>query len=96
MLEIKPSDLVNHLQAARILSDAGYPKRCEAAIKIITSLAPQRALGYAAMAEFLVSQGLFKRAQWYAEQALERERSPGGLKLLETILLALGKEAEAK
>lgn len=96
MLEINPSDLVNHLQAARILSDAGYPKRCEAAIKIVTTLAPDRALGYAAMAEFLVSQGLFKRAKWYAEQALERERSPGGLKLLETILKASSQEAEAK
>ena len=96
MLELNPSDLLNHLQAARILSDMGYPKRCEAAIKTVTTLAPQRALGFAAMAEFLVSQGLFEQAQWYAEQALERERSPGGLKLLESIQKALGKKTETK
>ena len=96
MLELNPSDLVNHLRAARILSDAGYPKRCEAAVKAVTTLAPQSALGFAAMAEFLVSQGLYSRAKWYAEQALERERSPGGLKLLETIDRELAKRSVPK
>ena len=96
MLELNPSDLVNHLRAARILSDAGYPKRCEAAVKAVITRAPQSALGFAAMAEFLVSQGLYSRAKWYAEQALERERSPGGLKLLETIDRELGKGSVPK
>lgn len=96
MLEINPSDIVNQLQVARILADTGHPQRCEAAIKLVIAIAPQQALGYAAMAEFLVSQGLPQRAQWYAEQALVRERSPAGFKLLAAILRAQGKETEAQ
>jgi tetratricopeptide (TPR) repeat protein len=96
MLEINPSEFLNQLHVARILADAGYPQRCEGAIKLVISIAPQKALGYAAMAEFLQSQGLANRAQWYAEQALDRERSPAGFKLLASILRSQGKEAEAQ
>ncbi len=96
MLEINPSDLMNRLQFARLLVDAGFSKRGESQLKAVIMLAPQQAIGYAAMAEFLVSEKQPARAQWYAEQALQRENSPGGRRLLARILRSQGNEAEAQ
>jgi tetratricopeptide (TPR) repeat protein len=96
MLEINPTDLMNQLKVARIYADTGYFKRCEACIRNVVAIAPHKALGYAAMAEYLVSQKNFERAQWFAERAIEREPGSAGTKLLATVLRAQGKESEAR
>ncbi len=96
MLEIAPNDLMNYLQLAKNYADASQPKQTEALLKMAIAIAPNQAIGYAAMAEFLLERRNPTQAKWYAEQALNREPSPAGYKLLASIHRMLGQESEAQ
>jgi tetratricopeptide (TPR) repeat protein len=96
MQELRPQDMRGLLVIAKVQSELKRPKQCEATLKTLISIAPEQAIGYAAMAEFLLSIREAPKAQWYAEQALKHEASPGGYRLLSTVLRAQGKDREAQ
>ena len=96
MLQLAPNDLMNVLQLARCYADTNQPEQTQATLKLAISTTPNEAIGYAAMAEFLLERREPAKAQWYAEQAVSREASPAGYRLLAAILRSQGKESEAQ
>ncbi|MFN3193168.1 MAG: tetratricopeptide repeat protein [Aureliella sp.] len=96
IMELEPQSFMNYLLAAKAASNAELFDQAESYLQLAISISPLSAVGYAAMGEFLLDRDRPKESVIYLNDALRREPSSGGYRLLARALRQLGKEVEAQ
>jgi predicted Zn-dependent protease len=95
LLELEPQTFDNYLQLALLSAQLGEPETAEATLKLAISIEPDAAAGYATLAEFFLQTGKGPKARWYAQEAIRREPTPAGYRLLAQTCHVLGDEGDA-
>ncbi len=95
LVEIAPFDLANHLKLAEAAQGNGDRASAEAALKFAASIRPDMPEPYLALAQFHLETSNLNQARWYTQEALRRQPTASGYRMLATICQRMGDETSA-
>ncbi|RCS54910.1 hypothetical protein DTL42_02570 [Bremerella cremea] len=95
IVDLAPFDLANHLKLAAAAQSCGDRPSAEAALKFTVSISPNTPEPYLALAQFHLEGSDLNRARWYTQEALLRQPTASGFRLLATICQQMGDESNA-
>lgn len=96
LLEIEPYAADNYLALAHADARLDEPEAAEATLKLLVTILPEAADGYAVLAQFYRDEGHTGKARWFAQEALRRQPSPEGYEFLATVCRMAGDQAAAE
>ncbi|HEX5105169.1 MAG TPA: hypothetical protein VFV87_15220, partial [Pirellulaceae bacterium] len=93
---LEPYNFANYLDLAKASAQLGEPEAAEATLKLAITMQPQAADGYTALAQFYLESSRAKKARWYSQEAVRRQPTAEGYRLLASTCRLLGDTASAE
>jgi predicted Zn-dependent protease len=95
LLDLEPGNAARYIELADVSSRQGEQELAEATMKLAIANHPDASVLYASLAQWLVQWGKADKARWYAQEAVRREPTADGFRLLAATCRLTGDQASA-